>query len=284
MVLIPTCDTHARVCEISAALLDRYWPDHPPVHVLHDAVRPRIAKAELHHMGGQNESPWLGTVTRFLRGRTEDVFLLLLDDYGLCAPPRREVVASATQLLHSDRRVGFFPLCWYPASSRQPRAGRPRIVTLGRCPILLQAALWRRDWFLELDAGMSGATSPWGFESAATETVRRLQMEVCAADLPDPTYLGGHLLDAFDKRDWPLPYHNLMHAGNPETRHDEFLRTEGFHVPSRGLGDTVAKVARATGADRVAGAIERITGKGCGCERRRQTLNETVRYGKNASP
>jgi hypothetical protein len=246
--------------------------------VLHYAVRPRISTAELHYMGEQRTSPWLATVTRFLRTRAEDVFLLLLDDYALCGPPRRDVIANATKLLSDDPRVGFFPLCWYPASSRSPRAGRPGIVTLGRCPILLQAGLWRRDGFLRLAARMSDNTSPWGFESAGTQLARDLSMEVCAADIPDPAYVGGHLLDAFDKRDWPLPYHNLMHAGKPEVGHDDFLRHEGFDVPSRGLGDAIAKVARATGADRVAGAIERVTGRPCGCERRRRALNERVPF------
>ena len=278
-MLVPTCDTHARVCEISVALLDRYWPGHPPVHVLHYAVRPRVAHAELHDMGRQSESPWLGTVRRFLRVRSEDVFLLLLDDYVLCAPAQTGVIHHATKLLRADKRVGFFPLCWYPASSRTPRTDRQGIVTLGRCPILLQAALWRREWFLNLSEAMSDDTSPWGFESAATERARHSGMEVCAADIPEPAYVGGHLLDAFDKRNWPLPYHNLMHQGKPQTRHDDFLRREGFAVPSRGLGDTVAKLARATGADKIAGALERLTGRPCGCERRRGALNDRLPFG-----
>ena len=229
-------------------------------------------------MGEQGESPWLATIARFLRTRSEDVFLLLLDDYAVCGPPRRDVIDRATNLLGTDSRVGFFPLCWYPASSRSSRGDYPGIVALGRYPILLQAGLWRCDWFLKLAARMSDNTSPWGFESAAAPLARDLSMEVCAADIPDPAYVGGHLLDGFDKRDWPLPYHNLMHAGNPEVRHDDFLRREGFDVPSRGLGDTIAKVARATGADRVVGVIERLTGKSCGCGRRKRALNERVPY------
>jgi hypothetical protein len=277
-VLIPTCDTHVRVCEMTAALLDRYWPEHPPVHVLHYDVQPRIRGAMLHYMGNQGDSPWLATITRFLRTRRESVFLLLLDDYALCGPPRRALISAAVELFQSDPRVGLFPLCWYPASSRKPRADWPGIVTLGRCPILLQAALWRREWFLELAEGMDGNTSPWGFESAATQRAKQVPREICAADMPDPPYVGGHLIDAFDKRDWPLPYHNLMHAGKPDQRHDEFLRREGFEVTSRGLGDTIAKVTRATGFDRVARAVERVTGRPCGCEGRRTALNTHVPY------
>lgn len=277
-LLLPTCNSHARVCETTAALLGRHWPDHPPVHVLHYEVRPRIEGAVLHDMGRQSDWPWLATLTRFLRTRGEDVFLLLLDDYALCGPPRRDVVAAGMALLQTDPSVGLLPLSWYPASSRAPRPNCPGIVTLGPAPILLQAGLWRRDWFLELSEGMHPGTSPWGFESAATQRAKQLPRQVCAADIPNPAYVGGHLIDGFDKRDWPLPYHNLMHAGQPEPRHDDFLRSEGFAARSRGAGDTIARITRATGIDRVAHAVERLTGRPCGCGKRRDELNRRLPY------
>jgi hypothetical protein len=43
---------------------------------------------------------------------------------------------------------------------------------------------------------------------------------------------------------------------------------------SRGLGDTIAKVTKATGIDKV---VEAIT-DGCGCEERRRILNEKYSY------
>ncbi len=43
--------------------------------------------------------------------------------------------------------------------------------------------------------------------------------------------------------------------------------------PSRGLGDTVAKITRATGLDRLAHAYTRVTGRDCGCGRRQTELN-----------
>src|SRR5690348_6264575 len=97
-ILMPTCDTHAHIAEISARLLERYWPGHPPPHVLHYAIKPNTGGAILHDCGLQDRSPWLATITRFLRTRTEDLFLLLLDDYGLCRPARADVIASAVEL------------------------------------------------------------------------------------------------------------------------------------------------------------------------------------------
>ena len=44
-------------------------------------------------------------------------------------------------------------------------------------------------------------------------------------------------------------------------------------MKSKGLGDTVEKMAKAVGADRVAQAFGKTTGKDCGCDKRRDTLN-----------
>ena len=48
---------------------------------------------------------------------------------------------------------------------------------------------------------------------------------------------------------------------------------EHYDGPARGLGDRVAAVTRATGIAAVAGALERVTGRPCGCARRRAALN-----------
>lgn len=48
---------------------------------------------------------------------------------------------------------------------------------------------------------------------------------------------------------------------------------EHYAGPDRGLGDTVARVARATGIAAVARTVERVTGRPCGCAKRREILN-----------
>ena len=47
-----------------------------------------------------------------------------------------------------------------------------------------------------------------------------------------------------------------------------------------GLGDIVAKVTKATGLDKVARAISRATGKDCGCNKRRESLNRHRIHGR----
>lgn len=47
---------------------------------------------------------------------------------------------------------------------------------------------------------------------------------------------------------------------------------------SRGLGDTLAKITKATGIDAVVRVIEKITGKKCGCQGRIERCNKAVPY------
>ena len=50
---------------------------------------------------------------------------------------------------------------------------------------------------------------------------------------------------------------------------------------SKGLGDTVEKITKATGITRIIDAINKARGvKDCGCNKRKQTLNELFPYKK----
>lgn len=50
---------------------------------------------------------------------------------------------------------------------------------------------------------------------------------------------------------------------------------------SKGLGDTVQKVTKATGIEKVVKTISKKTGKDCGCDKRREKLNELFPYNNN---
>ena len=47
--------------------------------------------------------------------------------------------------------------------------------------------------------------------------------------------------------------------------------------PSKGLGDTISKITKATGIDKVAKAV---LGDDCGCEERKEKLNKMFPYAK----
>jgi hypothetical protein len=51
-------------------------------------------------------------------------------------------------------------------------------------------------------------------------------------------------------------------------------------MKSRGLGDTIHKVTKATGIKKVVDTVSRVTGKPCGCNERRDSLNRKFPFSK----
>jgi len=52
-------------------------------------------------------------------------------------------------------------------------------------------------------------------------------------------------------------------------------------MESKGLGDTIEKITKATGVKAVVDTVSKITGKDCGCKARRDALNKSFPYKKN---
>jgi hypothetical protein len=57
-------------------------------------------------------------------------------------------------------------------------------------------------------------------------------------------------------------------------------RTKLDQVKSRGLGDTIEKFTKATGIKKIVDTVADKTGKDCGCNKRRDTLNRVFPYNK----
>ena len=49
---------------------------------------------------------------------------------------------------------------------------------------------------------------------------------------------------------------------------------------SKGLGDSIEKITKATGVKKVVNTISKVTGKDCGCGKRKDTLNRLFPYNK----
>ena len=47
---------------------------------------------------------------------------------------------------------------------------------------------------------------------------------------------------------------------------------------SKGLGDTIQKITKATGIKKVVDTVVKATGKDCGCAKRQDTLNRFFPY------
>ena len=49
-------------------------------------------------------------------------------------------------------------------------------------------------------------------------------------------------------------------------------------MESKGLGDTIEKITKATGIKKVVNTINKVTGRDCGCNKRKETLNRFFPY------
>ena len=49
-------------------------------------------------------------------------------------------------------------------------------------------------------------------------------------------------------------------------------------MKSRGLGDTIEKITKVTGIKKVVSKVNKIMGKDCGCNKRKNTLNRFFPY------
>jgi len=58
------------------------------------------------------------------------------------------------------------------------------------------------------------------------------------------------------------------------------MKKTAMSQPSKGLGDTIAKVTKATGIKKVVDTLSTATGKDCGCKKRQDTLNRLFPYNK----
>jgi hypothetical protein len=56
------------------------------------------------------------------------------------------------------------------------------------------------------------------------------------------------------------------------------MKSTAVKLKSRGLGDTIEKVTKATGIKKVVDTVSKATGKPCGCKGRRDTLNRMFPY------
>tara|TARA_R110000803_G_scaffold54799_2_gene111589 strand:- start:1374 stop:1529 length:156 start_codon:yes stop_codon:yes gene_type:complete len=51
-------------------------------------------------------------------------------------------------------------------------------------------------------------------------------------------------------------------------------------MESKGLGDTIEKITKATGIKKVVDTVSKATGKDCGCSKRKKRMNDKFPYKK----
>ena len=63
-------------------------------------------------------------------------------------------------------------------------------------------------------------------------------------------------------------------------RGDHLLKFN-YMTNSKGLGDTIEKITKATGIKKVVDTVAKATGKDCGCNKRKDNINKMFPYNPN---
>jgi hypothetical protein len=233
-IVIPTCNSYAQtVVPATLDLLRAYWPDHPPVDVVHFEIAPpeREAVTRL-HLGPQAKFTWPAALVNYLSLYNSDqLVLLMLDDYGLCQPAKRQAIREAQNAMLADPTIGNVHLTWQPAN---PKTIMNRLLRLPpwTYSVNTQAALWRRD--LLLQAAMENVEEAIDqFELAGSVWFNNCRAKIdmhCQVPMPEPENPSA-FVDEMDKTHWALGYRNLMRRGSPDPRHAAFLQSQGVSIP-----------------------------------------------------
>jgi hypothetical protein len=232
-IFIPTSNDYTRYCEITCALLEKYWPDHPPVDVAHFENAPQVP-------GGFNRlycgtqahcRKWVHQFMRYLATVIDDYILVMLDDYALFQPPNRDAIDNSLHFLRQDRMLCGIALTWQPCPKLPFNDGRP-LVHFPKWPysINLQASIWRTRHLYQILVGCRSEAGQWDFEQTASHwfhTHLFHKRRIAGWNCPEPAN-PSDFVDSVDKTGWVLAYHNLCRRRQPDHRHDAFLQAEGF--------------------------------------------------------
>ena len=63
-------------------------------------------------------------------------------------------------------------------------------------------------------------------------------------------------------------------------RGDHLLKFNFMTKKSKGLGDSIEKITKATGIKKVVDTVSKVVKKDCGCGKRKDTLNKKLPYKK----
>jgi hypothetical protein len=231
-LVIPTSNRYRPALSQTLALLQRYWPDHPPIDVVHHEEAPENLSVSTFYAGPQAEISWCEALARYLTTvNTDDLIILMLDDYGLCQPVDTKRLAEARSLMYKDPSIGAFYLTWMMLPEAEPYPLRDDVIIWPRWSysVHTQAALWRRASLVRALEKVGRMSIEWfELEASAFFNDHEFTWEKHVSfRLPAPAS-PSLFLDSCDKTNWPIGYHNLYSRGQPDPRHEAFLRDHGL--------------------------------------------------------
>lgn len=222
-VYVCTADKYLWALRPFSYLFNIFWSSMQPVTILgyntpDFALPPNFDFMSLGEDGGQKQ--WSDGIIRALRGMTDDLLVLLLDDYFLCRKADNTGVATLADYVYQHPNVLRMDL----TTDRLYTGGMFDVESYGHYDIVetppgssyqmsLQAGIWRRIKLLEL---LQPGMSPWEVELQTS---------------PPEEYR------ALGTRQNPVKYTNVFQGGNPDNllnleqlpkEHVDYMRGQGW--------------------------------------------------------
>lgn len=235
-IWMPTSNEYVWAANASLKLLGKYWPGHPVVDVTCFESPPLAAlmskRCNVVKLGEQAGLTWVQAAIRYLEWYgAEDVFLLMLDDYGCCRYVDR---VDGWWLEDFESHLRTFPMISSVALTWQPcdGIGDDAIYEFPRWDYSFntQAGIWRRDDLLRIMKNIPAhEQGVWQMEVAGSryfnEVMHPQGKRMVGWNIPRPHNASG-FVDETDKSGWLIAYNNLANKGGPDPRHADWLAKE----------------------------------------------------------
>lgn len=176
-VVVVSCFAYRDCWVPMFALLDKFWPNHPPVTLLTDetgdaGLPERVSVVEL-----EVRASWCRILSAYCRNTAEDFLMVMQEDFFLSAPVQQHLIEHALEQM-KERNAGCVRL--YPCPGGEVEYSDPYFAIVPRGTqyrVSCMAAIWSPQY---LRAIASRFNTPAEFELQGTPFSDTLPDEVLA--------------------------------------------------------------------------------------------------------
>jgi hypothetical protein len=105
-ILLGTSDPFLRIAEVSVGLLNKFWPEHPPIVAACEAKLMAPPVYSIRWFQGAEPKQWTKRIAEAVLYIQTPYILFWLDDYMLIEPPDEELLEAALHVHAHDPGVG----------------------------------------------------------------------------------------------------------------------------------------------------------------------------------
>jgi len=167
-----TCAAYSDAWPAFFGLLEKFWPDHPPVDLLTDETAPGVPVG-INVEAAWKGASWCDVLSNYVTFADEP-FLLMQEDFLISAPVRYQLIDDALLTLETAPLTGAVRV--YPCPGAETAFGdSPRIGIAGDSyRISCQATIWKPKFLRELLPAIGqGTASHFEFHGSRWATALR---------------------------------------------------------------------------------------------------------------